>query len=418
MEACKPVNEEARLAALYRYDVLDTSGEADFDDITRLAARICDVPVALISLVDRSRQFFKSTVGTDWRETPLGISFCAHALLQPDMLVVPDLRADARFADNALVTGDPHVRFYAGALLKTPEGQPLGTLCVLDIKPRTLTGDQKDTLRILARQVMTQLELRRSLARERRIAETLQRAMLIKPQAGAFPGLDVQAIYEPAWDEAMVGGDFFDAFALPDGRVGLVVGDVSGKGIVAAEYTAKAKYALRVYVREGYSPAEALARLNDYLLDTQASADDAPLGTPFITLAVAVVTPETGEAVVSLAATEPPLVRRANGGREILGESGIPLGIDKGETYKDQAICLEPGDLLLMLTDGITEARHGGALFGYENVERVIADARRDAPLLDIGGALLEQARAFADGNLQDDVCILLARRSETVEGL
>jgi len=155
--------EERRLAALESYDILDTPREADFDDIARLAADICETPIAVINLIGRERQFFKAEVGLGVRETPLAGSFCAKAILEDDFLVVPDATRDPRFDCNPLVTGEPHLRFYAGALLKTNDGLPIGTVCVLDYAPRGLTVLQERTLRILARQVMTQLELRRLL---------------------------------------------------------------------------------------------------------------------------------------------------------------------------------------------------------------------------------------------------------------
>lgn len=157
--------EEDRLAALRRYGILDTPPEPDFDDLARLAAQVCQTPVSLISLVDDERQWFKAEVGFGKRETPLVESICATALLQPGLFIVPDTAQDPRFEGNPLVQGEPHLRFYAGALLETPEGLPLGTLCVLDTKPRDLTEEQRFTLKTLSRQVMAQLELRRALAR-------------------------------------------------------------------------------------------------------------------------------------------------------------------------------------------------------------------------------------------------------------
>lgn len=159
-----PGNERKRLEVLWEYEVLDTPPEETFDELVALAATICEAPIALISLVDEKRQWFKSKVGITAAETSRDISFCAHAILQPDVMVVPDAMADTRFSDSPLVTAEPHIRFYAGAPLITPDGHALGTLCVLDRKPHEITPEQRQALRILSRHVMMQLELRRRSA--------------------------------------------------------------------------------------------------------------------------------------------------------------------------------------------------------------------------------------------------------------
>jgi GAF domain-containing protein len=154
-------NEKKRLKILWQYEVLDTVPEEVFDDLTELAARICEAPIALISLVDEDRQWFKSKIGVTLNETSLDVSFCAHAIRKKGLFVVPDATKDRRFANNPLVTSKPKIRFYAGAPLTTHDGHALGTLCVLDTVPRELRSEQQQALRILARHVMTQLELRR-----------------------------------------------------------------------------------------------------------------------------------------------------------------------------------------------------------------------------------------------------------------
>ena len=172
MKAPIPDNEAPRLEALREYRVLDTGAEQAYDDITKLAAHLCQVPIAMISLVDESRQWFKSKLGVNQRETPRDVAFCAHAILQTDPLIVKDALKDARFADSPLVTRTPHIRFYAGFPLTSPEGFTLGTLCAIDRKPRQLSLEQKKAMQALSRQVIALLELRRVSAR---MAEALEK---------------------------------------------------------------------------------------------------------------------------------------------------------------------------------------------------------------------------------------------------
>ena len=168
--------ELLRLDALDSYRILDTAREAAFDDIVSIAAEICGVPMALVSLVDDRRQWFKAALGLDATETPRSVAFCAHAIQQSDVFVVEDATQDVRFSENPLVTSDPNLRFYAGAQLVTADGHALGTLCVLDRQPRTLTATQHLALKALARQVMMQMELRKSLEDTRLSEEKLRRA--------------------------------------------------------------------------------------------------------------------------------------------------------------------------------------------------------------------------------------------------
>lgn len=157
-----PDNEGQRLRTLQLFRILDSATDRTLDGLTRLAATICDVPIALVSLVDESRQWFLSRVGLDAAETPRDQAFCAHAIMDSDLMVVEDAQQDERFADNPLVVGAPRIRFYAGAPLEVSPGLRLGTLCVIDRKPRRLTSDQQEALQILRAAVVTQLELRRA----------------------------------------------------------------------------------------------------------------------------------------------------------------------------------------------------------------------------------------------------------------
>ena len=164
--------ETERISALRRYQILDTEPERSFDDLAHLASHICGTPMALITLIDEERQWFKSRVGVSISETSRAISFCTHAIRHRDLFIVRDVQLDTRFEGNPFVTGGPEIRFYAGAPLVTPDGHALGTLCVLDRTPRTLTPEQLEALDALRRQVEAQLELRLNLVElERALAE-------------------------------------------------------------------------------------------------------------------------------------------------------------------------------------------------------------------------------------------------------
>ena len=182
MLAPLPHNEVARLAALQRYRALDVLPDASFNQLTQLAAQICATPLAAVTLIDADRQWFKARVGLSAEQTPRYVAFCAHTILQTEVMLVPDAQADARFADNPLVTGDLQLRFYAGAPLLTDDGHALGALCVMDRQPRQLTVAQTAALQALSQQVISQLELNRS---QIELAETLAQ------QAAAYKALRV-----------------------------------------------------------------------------------------------------------------------------------------------------------------------------------------------------------------------------------
>jgi len=177
--AAIPENEQARIQALLQYEVLDTEAESVYDDFVKLASYICQTPISLISLVDPTRQWFKAKVGCPATETSRDFAFCAHAIHQSDVFVVPDTLTDQRFVDNPLVTGDPHIRFYAGAPLVTPEGLAIGTLCAIDREPRILSPEQITALEKLARQVVAQLELRRLTKELQQVLESKNKLFYI-----------------------------------------------------------------------------------------------------------------------------------------------------------------------------------------------------------------------------------------------
>ncbi len=218
--------EQRRLAALESYNVLDTPREQDFDDIAQLASAICGTPIAVVNLIGDGRQFFKAEVGLGVRETPLDSSFCARAILEQDFMVVPDATKDPRFDCNPLVTGAPHIRFYAGALLKSDDGLAIGTVCALGYEPQELSESQKASLKALARQVMSQLELRRTmqgmshdLALERRLSAKRQ----------------IRASKVGAQNEELLVNDARSKAAHDAGRIGIFEVDLETDAMIVSE---------------------------------------------------------------------------------------------------------------------------------------------------------------------------------------
>lgn len=229
MKESESINERNRLEALERYDILDTPPEPVYDDFTELASLICQTPIALISLVDEARQWFKSRVGIEICETHRSISFCQNAIQGTELMEVPDARLDERFCANPLVTGEPHIRFYAGVPLTTPDGHRLGTLCVIDHVPRQLTGEQRDVLARLARQLMRQLEsrmdqaelsqsataLRESIERTEQIIDSALDAVVTMDMGGLIISWNPQAEVIFGWSASEVIGQKMSQVIIP-----------------------------------------------------------------------------------------------------------------------------------------------------------------------------------------------------------
>ena len=270
--------------------------------------------------------------------------------------------------------------------------------------------DVTDRLAIEAERQALVDKLNAELTRQTRIARILQRPLLMETPDDAFPGLSVATIYSASrTEEAEVGGDFFDAYALADGRVALLVGDSTGKGIAAAARSQECKDVLRAFMRlYPYHAGVALARLNDYFCEAQ-SLDDRFTDT-MLALSLALVDYQTGEVTMAWGGSEPPLLMREGGQVEVLAGGGALVGVQPQALYEDVTATLLPGDTLLLWSDGLSDARHGKVFLGLRGVVELMAETRGQG-VRQAGENILAGARAFARGNLQDDACFVLVRR-------
>jgi len=255
--------------------------------------------------------------------------------------------------------------------------------------------------------------------RDRRIASALQRALLFTPGENAFPGLEVRVFHEEASEEDLVGGDFWDISAYDNGHVALVVEDVMGHGLTAAVFTAEVRFILRAFLREHEQPSLVLNQVNAFICESHHlfreglndEGDEAP-----VCLTLVIMNTATGEGAVAAGGMEPPLLVRREGQMEEMKVSGLLLGFQPGTEYTETAFRLDLGDLIILTTDGVTEARQGRQFLGYDGLLRLVQEGRsagalETGTLEQMGQTILGGARAFAGGKLRDDACILLARR-------
>jgi sigma-B regulation protein RsbU (phosphoserine phosphatase) len=410
--------EADRLAAVRRYAILDTPPDGAFDRICSLAARFFDVPLASVTIVDEDRIWFKAIQGLNAVEIPRTPGLCASAILQDEPYVVTDGPIDPRAANNPLVRGELGVRFYAAAPITTSDGHRLGTVNVIDTKPRLVTEREIATLRDLAAIVMDELELRLVAIREIRaeqelrrlgleeqhlaesLARTLQRS-LSPPRLPDIAGLDVAVRYEPFAVED-VGGDFYDHFPLAPERSGFFLGDVCGKGAEAAAVTSLARYTIRTAALLNEGPWATLADLNTALLMEP--------GMQTCTAVYGEIDMTGTEATVRLAvAGHPaPLVVRAGGSVETTPAHGTMLGAFDDPAFHTCAVTLAAGDAIVVYSDGILDATRDGVALDEQHVERLLAGAQQsDAQ------ALVDRLWTGLRGMvLRDDVAIMSLRRT------
>ncbi|MFD1832269.1 PP2C family protein-serine/threonine phosphatase [Streptomyces desertarenae] len=440
--------EARRIAAVHRYDILDTPPDGAFDRVAALAARLLDVPVATITIVDTDRIWFKAAHGLEGvKEIGRDPGLCGSAVLRDGALVIPDTLHDPVASNNPLVTGPMGVRFYAAAPIVTADGHRLGTVNVLDTRPRSITEEDTATLTDLAAIVMDELELRLSALRavryeqERRQAESRQAALeraraeaeraareqaerdraaiaafastlqrtLLPPALPEVPGLELACHYHTA-SAFDIGGDFYDVFPLDGHRWAFFLGDVCGKGAEAATVTALTRHTLRAAAHVDPDPVAVLTALNSVLLA------DVTAGSRFCTAVFGLLTPDAaGGFTVALATGgHPPAYHLRPGGgtdapwvRTVRPEGGMLVGAFPHARFAEVSFPLRPGEGLLLYTDGLTEARTAeGTMLGDEGLAAFLH--RRTGPLG--ATALVEDTAALLaslpDG-AGDDVALL-----------
>lgn len=429
-------DESGRLAAVRRYAILDTPPDGAFDRVAALAARVLDAPVASVTIVDEDRIWFKASQGLPEgvHETGRDPGLCASAILHGEPYTVTDALTDPRTAGNALVHGELAVRFYAAAPITTSDGHRLGTVNVIDTRPREVTDEELSTLQDLAAVVMDELELRlsamRTVALERellhvadaerarleRLAATLQRSLL-PTSLPDVPGVELAAHYRAASAE-QVGGDFYDVFPLTDGRWGFFLGDVCGKGPEAAALTSLTRYALRSAAVYDPDPVRVLTRLNTVLRHEDHT--DTPR---YCTVLFGLLDPDDGGAVVTLAGGgHPPAFAIRAGGRvdEVCPVGGQLVGILPDAHFAQVTCRLAPGESLLLYTDGLSEARGpDGLMLGHDGLAAFLETLPTGAGATGTITALRELLARMGD-KAHDDTALLVmtAAHPVTPEGL
>jgi serine phosphatase RsbU (regulator of sigma subunit) len=389
--------DEARVRALEDLGVLDTGPERRFDRITGLAHRLFGVASAAITLIDQDRQYVKSSGGVKLLPGPRDEAFCDRTIRQPGTLVVADASLDARFADNPLVTGERHVRFYAGHPLEAPGGHRVGALCLLDDRPRTFSEAERALLQELAEWV--QQELTRSAELEH--AAAVQRGLL-PARRPRIHGYDVAGVCLPS---RAVGGDFLDWYPTRDGGLAVTLGDVMGKGMPAAIVMAMVRTAMRSAGRE-LGPAEALRQAADTL------HEDLEGTSTLVTLCHAVLRPDECLVRYADAGHGLLLLVRADGSVCSAAGSGLPLGVMPGTEWDQATLALEAGDTLLAFSDGLLDLHPEPLPQALQDIAATVhgaADADETVRLF--------AARARRAALLDDDVTVVVVRRLNEESG-
>jgi serine phosphatase RsbU (regulator of sigma subunit) len=368
-ETAAAVLHPRRLQAVAATGLLDTPAEDAFDRYSRLASTLLGTPLAFVTVVDDQRSFWKSCIGVDAtdladRQNTVQESFCQYVVSSREPLVVHDAAGDPRTRGNPSVQS-MGVAAWAGWPVWSPDGEVLGTFCVVDTSPRTWTARDEQVLETLSRAVAGEIALRASrdeahaTSRDLReanvaltdLARTLQESLL-PPRLPDAPGMDLAARYVPGRGGTRVIGDFYDVFSLGRGRWGAVIGDVCGHGVEAAKTTSLARHTVRTAALSERSPSRVLATLNQVLL---ARGDD---DQRFLTAAYVVLARDAGKgftATIACAGHPAPLIRRADGRVAAVPAAGALLGVLPDVEVETVVEHLAGGDSLVLFTDGLTE---------------------------------------------------------------
>ena len=377
MTTADPILDPFRLAAVLNSGLLDTEPEASFDDLTRLAAQLIGAPFAFATVVDDKRSFWKSRYGIPEngpRENTVEQSFCQYVVRDKTDFIVNDAGTDARTRDNPSVE-KMGIGAWAGFPLLDPSGEVLGSFCVVDTRTRTWTHEELDILgtlaRIASREIARQLAVadeRAALKRAQDLTHTVQ-AGLLPPALPLIPGLDLSARFHPAGLGYDLVGDFYDVFQT-DAGWSFVVGDVCGKGLEAAKAATLARHSVGAACMLGTDPLAVMQLFNATFIARRGDPD------LFLTALYGAIAMRDGMCIVQLACAGhlPPVVRRADGSASALAVSGPLIGVFPELAIGVSELILQPGDALIIYTDGVSEARGSGGLYGEDAVERIIAD--------------------------------------------
>jgi serine phosphatase RsbU (regulator of sigma subunit) len=402
------VSEAERLRALDEYAILDTAAEAQFDCITRLAARICEMPIALISLVDAERQWFKSAFGLDEsvRETPRDQAFCAHAIVDDRMLEVVDATLDPRFRDNPLVTGEPGIRHYAGQPLVGHEGHRLGTLCVIDTRPGRLTESQQQSLQDLSTLVMSLLEIRRRQYEDLRLRTELNlemenAAIIMERLAAASMDTTIEGLRQSVVPASRFSGDLVGALRGDDGSITVMLADVTGHGLASAMLVVPTLQSYRSGIQAGL-PLPLLARQMNFALHVQLPAGY------FVATMLVRVAPDRRTLSVWNGGLPPACLVDDRGVivREF-ASMHLALGILSDDEFDDRCVTMavDAAAELFGYTDGMPDAvNRDGEQFG---VERTMRALQGSAPGRRFDALMRAVSMHVGQRPLHDDISLL-----------